>query len=176
MSIRTAAIVIDNFLSEDQWSWIQSNLSDYMNTEEFVENVHEPYKTSIGWIKDKLSSFDFFNEHWNANLDSWSFINTLPPNIDRESSGTGYHIDFGGFVYYIHPTWDESWGGNLLFQNCDVDKIEPKPNRFVWINPKVPHGIEVVNDTATHNRITIVGWPEGCIEYPEATQQINITY
>ena len=108
--------------------------------------------------------------------DSWSFINTLPPNIDRESSGTGYHIDFGGFVYYIHPTWDESWGGNLLFQNCDVDKIEPKPNRFVWINPKVPHGIEVVNDSATHNRITIVGWPEGCIEYPEATQQINITY
>jgi len=60
MSIRTAAIVIDNFLSEDQWNWIQSNLSDYMNTEEFVENVHEPYVTSIGWIKDKLSSFDFF--------------------------------------------------------------------------------------------------------------------
>jgi len=104
MSIRTAAIVIDNFLSEDQWNWIQSNLSDYMNTEEFVENVHEPYVTSIGWIKDKLSSFDFYQEHWNVNLDSWSFINTLPPNIDRESSGTGYHIDFGGFVYYIHPT------------------------------------------------------------------------
>ena len=71
---------------------------------------------------------------------------------------------------------DSSWGGHLLFQDCDVDKIEPKPNRFVWINPKVPHGIEVVNDTATHNRITIVGWPEGCVEYPDATQQINITY
>ena len=82
-------------------------------------------------------NFDFFNE-----LECqyrFSFINTLPPNIDRESSGTGYHIDFGGFIYYIHPTWDSSWGGHLLFQNCDVDKIEPKPNRFVWINPKVPH-------------------------------------
>ena len=176
MSTRTAAIVIDDFLSDDKWNWIQGNLEDYLNTTEFVENIHEPYRTSIGWIKEKLSSFDFYNEHWNVNLNSWSFINTLPPNIDRESSGTGYHIDFGGFVYYIHPTWDSSWGGHLLFQDCDVDKIEPKPNRFVWINPKVPHGIEVVNDTATHNRITIVGWPEGCVEYPDATQQINITY
>ena len=176
MSVRTAAIVIDNFLPEEKWNWIQSNLSDFLNTDEFVENVHEPYKTSIEWIKQKLSTFDFYNDHWDVNLNSWSFINTLPPNIDRESSGTGYHIDFGGFVYYIHPTWDSTWGGNLLFQNCDVDKIEPKPNRFVWINPKVPHGIEVVNDSATHNRITIVGWPEGCVEYPNATQQINITY
>ena len=46
-----------------------------MNTDEFVENVHEPYKTSIGWIKEKLRSFDFYQEHWNVNLDSWSFIN-----------------------------------------------------------------------------------------------------
>ena len=176
MSTRTAAIVIDNFLSADQWNWIQDNISEYMNTDTFIENRDDPYSVAIQWIKEKLSSFDFYQEHWNTNLLSWSFINTLPPNIDRESSGTGYHIDFGGFVYYVHPTWDSSWGGNLLFQDCNVDKIEPKPNRFVWINPKIPHGIEVVNDTATHNRITIVGWPEGCVEYSGATQQINSTY
>jgi len=174
MSTRTAAIIIDDFLSEDKWNWIQSNVDDYLNTNEFVENIHEPYKTTIGWIKEKLFELDLFQEHWNSTIDGWSFINTLPPNVDRESSGTGYHIDFGGFVYYVHPTWDSSWGGNLKFENCDVGKIEPAPNRFVWINPKVPHGIEVVNDTATHNRITIVGWPEGCVEYPDATQQINI--
>lgn len=176
MSERTAAIVIDNFLTNDQWNFVQSDIANYLNTSEFVENRDEPYATCVGWIKDKLSSFSFFNEHWNTNLETWSFINSLPPNVNRESSGNGYHIDFGGFVYYIHPTWNKSWGGNLLFQNCNVDKIEPKPNRFVWINPKVPHGIEVVNDSATHNRITIVGWPEGCIEYPDATQQINIIY
>lgn len=176
MSIRTAAIIIDNFLSDDKWEYIQSHVNGYLNTSEFVENRDDPYSTCIGWIKEKLATFDFHNEHWNVNLDTWSFINALPPNIDRESSGTGYHIDFGGFVYYIHPTWDSSWGGHLLFQDCDVDKIEPKPNRFVWINPKVPHGIEVVNDTATHNRVTIVGWPEGCVEYVDADQQINISY
>jgi len=176
MSTRTAAIVIDDFLSDDQWNYVQNNISEYMNTPEFVENRNDPYPSCVTWIREKLSTFNFFNEHWNTNLDTWSYINTLPPNINRESLGTGYHIDFGGFVYYIHPTWNSSWGGHLLFQECDVDKIEPKPNRFVWINPNVPHGIEVVNDTATHNRITIVGWPEGCVEYPDATQQINITY
>jgi len=166
--------VIDNFLPRNQWNWIQENLSEYMNADTFVENRNEPYPTAIEWIKERLSTLDFYQEHWNSNLVSWSFINTLPANIDRESSGTGYHIDFGGFVYYAHPTWQSSWGGNLLFQNCDVEKIDPKPNRFVWINPKVPHGIEMVNSSATHNRITIVGWPEGCIEYPAATRQINI--
>ena len=175
MSTRTAAIVIDNFLSEDQWDWIQNNLSEYLNSDAFIENRNEPYPTTIEWIKQKLSTLNFYQDHWNSNLISWSFINSLPSNIDRESSGTGYHIDFGGFVYYAHPSWDDSWGGNLLFQNCDVEKIEPKPNRFVWINPKVPHGIEVVNSSATHNRITVVGWPEGCVEYPNATQKINIS-
>ena len=174
ITMRTAAVVIDNFLPQDKWDWIQDNITGYLNTEQFVENIHEPYRTSIGWIKDRLMELDLFQEHWNSNLDSWSFINTLPPNIDRESSGTGYHIDFGGFVYYVHPTWDSSWGGHLKFENCDVDEIVPVPNRFVWINPKVPHGIGVVHDTATHNRVTIVGWPEGCVEYPNASMQINI--
>ena len=68
MSERTAAIVIDNFLTDDQWSFVQSNLGNYLNTSEFVENRDEPYVTCIGWIKDKLSSFDFFNEHWNTCL------------------------------------------------------------------------------------------------------------
>ena len=175
MSTRTAAIVIDNFLSDEKWDYIQNNISDYLNASEFIENRNSPYTDCVTWIKEKLKTFDFHNEHWNINLDTWSFINSLPPDVDRESSGTGYHIDFGGFVYYVHPSWDSSWGGNLKFENCDVEKIEPTPNRFVWINPKVPHGIEVVNDSATHNRITIVGWPEGCVEYSDATQQINIS-
>lgn len=176
MNKRTAAIIIDNFLVGDKWNYIQNNIADYLNTKEFAENRNDPYANCITWIKEKLSKLNIFQEHWNSNLDIWSFINTLPPNIDRESSGTGYHIDFGGFVYYIHPTWNSSWGGHLLFQNCDIEKIEPKPNRFVWINPKVPHGIEPVNSNASHNRITIVGWPEGCVEYDNATQKISTSY
>jgi hypothetical protein len=175
MSQRTAAIVIDDFLTNDQWQYIQNNLNDYINTKEFVENKNDPYKQTIEWIKEKLKSLDIWREHWNQTIDMWSYINSLPPNIDRESSGNGFHSEFGGFVYYIHPIWDSSWGGHLKFKDCSVSQIDPKPNRFVWINPVVLHGIEVVNSNAKNNRITIVSWPEGCVEYEKATQIINIT-
>ena len=83
MAIRTAGIIMDNFLSNDKWEYIQSHIDEYLNSSEFVENRNDPYSTCIGWIKEKLATFDFHNEHWNVNLDTWSFINTLPPNIDR---------------------------------------------------------------------------------------------
>lgn len=175
MSQRTAAIVIDNFLSNEQWSYIQSNLSKYFNTTTFVEDRDGPYGNSILWIKEKLKSLRIWREHWENTIDMWSYINSLPPGIDRESSSNngGYHSEFGGFVYYIHPVWDPSWGGHLKFKDCSVSQIEPKPNRFVWINPAVFHGIEVVNSNTKNNRITVVGWPEGCIEYDKATIKIN---
>ena len=175
MSQRTAAIVIDNFLSNDQWSYIQDNLSKYLNTTTFVEDRDEPYGSCIFWLKEKLKSLGIWREHWENTIDMWSYINTLPPGINRESSSDngGYHSEFGGFVYYAHPSWDSSWGGYLKFKDCSVPKIEPKPNRFVWINPAVWHGIEVVNSNSKHNRITVVGWPEGCVEYDKATIKIN---
>lgn len=173
--MRTAAIVIDNFLSNDKWIYIQNNLSQFMNSSEFIENRETPYPKTLGWIKSELQRIHIWQEHWNSMFDSYSYINSCPPNIDRESSGSngGFHKEFGGFVYYMHPTWNSSWGGHLKFKDCDVSKIEPKPNRFVWINPAIWHGIEVVNSNASHNRITIVGWPEGCVEYSAASQRIN---
>ena len=39
MSTRTAAIVIDDFLSDDKWEYIQSHINGYLNTSEFVENT-----------------------------------------------------------------------------------------------------------------------------------------
>lgn len=175
METRTAAIVIDNFLSESQWQYIQSNLDGYLHASTFTEDRNDPYNNSILWIKEKLQSLGLWQEHWELMIDNFSFINTLPSGIDRESSGgnDGYHSEFGGFVYYAHPTWDSSWGGHLKFKDCNITQIEPKPNRFVWINPAVWHGIEVVNSNAEHNRITIVGWPEGCVEYAHASLRIN---
>lgn len=177
MSQRTAAIVIDNFLSNEEWQYIQSNTNQYLHSNEFVEDKNELYSKCIEFIKQRLKSLDIWREHWENTIDIWSYINSLPSGIDREVSGGngGYHSEFGGFVYYIHPSWNSSWEGHLKFKNCSVEKIEPKPNRFVWINPAVWHGIEVVNSNASHNRITIVGWPEGCIEYDKATIKINTT-
>jgi hypothetical protein len=175
MSRRTAAIVIDNFLSNSQWQYIQNNISDYLHNDQFLENRNDPYDQIIVWIKEKLKSLGIWRDHWNNTIDMWSYINSLPSGIDRESSSNngGYHSEFGGFVYYAHPSWDLSWGGHLKFKDCSTSQIDPKPNRFVWINPAVWHGIEVVNSNASHNRITVVGWPEGCIEYDKATIKIN---
>ena len=177
MSQRTAAIVIDNFLEENKWNFVQENNSQYLNNKTFIEDKGDLYLWILSWIKEKLKSIDIWREHWESTIDMWSYINSLPPGVDRESSSNngGYHSEFGGFVYYAHPSWDPSWGGHLKFKDCSIEKIEPKPNRFVWINPAVLHGIEVVNSNALHNRITVVGWPEGCIEYPNASIIINTT-
>jgi|SRR5210317_731376 hypothetical protein len=178
MEERTAAIVIDNFLSESKWQYIQNNIDEYLHSQFFVEDRNDPYPQVIEWIKEKLQSIDVWNDHWKNTIDSWSFINTLPAGVDRESSGGngGYHSEFGGFVYYIHPSWESDWGGHLKFKDCNISQIDPTPNRFVWINPAVWHGIEVVNLNAKHNRITVVGWPEGCVEYEDCSIKINTLY
>ena len=174
--MRTAALIFDNFLSEDKWNYIQEIVSnsDYLKTEDFREWKDSFYQQILDWIKERLKELDIWREHWDHTIDMWSYINSLPPGIDRESSGDGYHSEFGGLVYYIHPKWNPDWGGHLYFKNCDVEKIVPEPNRFVWINPVVPHKIEVVNENAENNRITVVSWPEGCVESSFATQTINI--
>lgn len=173
--MRTASIVIDNFLPLNKWNQIQNNINPYLHLNTFTEEKSELYSQCIQWIKDELRSKNIWNDHWDQTIDMWSYLNSLPANVDREASGEngGYHSEFGGFVYYIHPSWNSTWGGHLKFKDCDVERIEPKPNRFVWINPAVLHGIEVVNSNAQHNRITIVGWPEGCVEYDSATIKIN---
>ena len=176
--MRTAAIVIDNFLEEYQWQNIQQKISagNYLTAANFEENREQPYGEIMIMLTDKLRMLGLWQEHWENTLTMWSYINTLPSGVDRESSGSndGYHSEFGGFVYYAHPSWNSSWGGHLKFKNCDIEKIEPSPNRFVWINPSVWHGIEIVDKSALHNRVTVVGWPEGCLEYADATLQINI--
>jgi len=173
--MRTAAIVIDNFLSEEKWQDIQFTVlsSDFLRTEEFKEWKDSFYEKVLGWISDRTKELDIWRPHWEHTIPMWSYMNSLPPGIDRESAGGGYHTDFGGFVYYAHPSWNEEWGGHLKFKDCDIEKIVPSPNRFVWINPVVWHGIEVVNETAECNRITVVGWPEGCVEYDQASIKIN---
>lgn len=174
--MRTAAVVIDNFLSEEKWEVINNSVSssDFLNSDNFLEWRDTLYNQIIKWIEEKSKELDIWADHWGHTIPMWSFMNSLPPGIDRESSGEGYHTDFGGFVYYAHPSWNSDWGGHLKFKNCDVEKITPTPNRFVWINPAVWHGIEIVNDSAEHNRVTVVGWPEGCVETSHATQTINI--
>ena len=172
----TAAIAIDNFLDIDKWNTIQSGISQYLNSPKYSENRTSLHTQINSWIQEKLTSLNLWESTWEGDVKLFSSLNVLPKNIDVESSDPtngGYHREFGGYIYYIHPTWESSWGGNLKFRDCSVDKIEPKPNRFVWVNPNVWHGIEVVNNTASTNRITVVAWPAGTLQYASADIIIN---
>ena len=171
----TAAVVIDNFLTTDQWNTIQSGISAYLNSSTYTELRNSLHTQINDWIETKLTDLNLCQASWKDEIPLFSSINVGPPGVDRESSGEsgGYHVESGGYILYIHPTWDASWGGHLKFKDCDVEKIEPTPNRFVWVNPKIWHGIEVFNNTATTNRITVVAWPSGTVEYPSADLIIN---
>jgi hypothetical protein len=64
MQTRTAAIVIDNFLSESQWQYIQNNLGAYLNAPSFVEDRNDPYNNTIEFVARALgfdgSEFFFY--------------------------------------------------------------------------------------------------------------------
>ena len=172
----TAAIAIDNFLDSNKWNTIQSGITDYLTASQYSENRTSLHTQINSWIQGKLTSLNLWQSAWESDVKLFSSINVLPKDIDVESgdpSNGGYHREQGGYIYYIHPAWTSSWGGNLKFKNCSVDKIEPKPNRFVWVNPDIWHGIEVVNDTASTNRITVVAWPSGTLDYAGANLRIN---
>jgi hypothetical protein len=64
----------------------------------------------------------------------------------------------------------------LKFKDCEIAEIEPRPNRFVWINENIWHGIGTFNTQALHNRIAVVGWswPHKNIEGVNRTHIINI--
>ena len=172
----TAAVVIDNFLDSGKWNTIQSGISEYLNSSEYSENRTSLHTDINSWIKDKLKGLSLWQSSWDNDVKLFSSINVLPKDINVESSDPtngGYHREDGGYIYYIHPAWTSSWGGNLKFKDCSVTSIEPKPNRFVWVNPDIWHGVEVVNDTASTNRITVVAWPSGTVEYASADLIIN---
>ena len=172
----TASIAIDNFLDSDKWNTIQSGISSYLNVDTYT-NIGDPLRSQIeGWIEEKLRSLNLWQEPWKDEIKLFHGINVLPEGINVESSDPtngGYHREDGGYIYYIHPAWTSSWGGNLKLKNCSVAQIEPKPNRFVWVNPDIWHGVEVVNNTASTNRISVVAWPSGTVEYSDADLIIN---
>ena len=172
----TAAIAIDNFLDSNKWNTIQSGITDYLTASQYSENRTSLHTQINSWIQEKLTSLNLWQSAWESDVKLFSSINVLPKGIDVESgdpTNGGYHREQGGYIYYIHPLWESSWGGHLKLKDCSVDKIEPKPNRFVWVNPHVWHGVEVVNSTATINRITVVAWPSGTLDYAGANLRIN---
>ena len=94
-------------------------------------------------------------------------------------SGTGleWHSDTGwlaGYIYYMHPTWRASWGGELLVATdgapssatrvesvCETGGvfIYPRPNRLVLLRGGTLHCIKKVeNAAASAARTSVSGF------------------
>ena len=171
-----AAIAIDNFLSDEKWANIQSNISGYLNPSVYKDERDSLHEQINAWIEEKLRSLSLWQDPWSKEVSLFSSIISRPIGQNCESSDPnngGFHTEQGGYIYYAHPEWDSSWGGNLKFKDCDAEFLEPIPNRFVWVNPDVWHGIEVVGSNAQTSRVSVVAWPSGTVEYPDASVIIN---
>ena len=50
-----------------------------------------------------------------------------------------------------------------------------KPNRFVWMNPNVIHDVSTTSESATHSRVTNLGFLNSCFDLnPIGVEYINI--
>jgi hypothetical protein len=176
--MRTAALIFDNFLSEDKWNYTQELLSKkyYLNSDLPTREKDNLWGFLSKEIKQRLIDLDIWENNWDIDLLAGSYINVTTPIINVELCDNGYHQDDTGFVYYIHPSWNVEWKGMLKFKDCEMVEIEPKPNRFVWINENIWHGIGTFNTQALHNRIAVVGWswPHKNIEDVNCPHTINI--
>lgn len=111
----------------------------------------------------------------------WAAIEVCPW-IYPPGSALSLHWDgrvyTGGFTYFLHPSWDTHWGGELMvlpsreypaidpevfFGDSEDDGIglyiPPKPNRLVLIGPNRPHRIARVDRNAgSHVRLSVAGF------------------
>jgi hypothetical protein len=82
-------------------------------------------------------------------------------------------------VFYIHPHWDENWGGQLKITNAEDgqyrDGIFAKPNRFIWIDPSTLHDVTTTSEDIEHTRVANIAFLGGEIYVdPVGVDFINI--
>ena len=78
MSLRSAALIFDNFLSEDKWQHIAShvNESSFLFTDSFKEWRDPFYEEIIDWIDIRSKEVGIWQDHWEHTITLYSFINT----------------------------------------------------------------------------------------------------
>lgn len=147
--------------------------------------------TGIDVFVQQLLSHSETLEEWIGNIDiDWKFFNAKV-YLYPQGTGLTWHDDggnkTGSYAFYIHPSWNVQWGGDLLIANESTknhdyqlltitesenryDKhksievgvgqyIAPKPNRLVVIAGGNPHRINKVEPTAGDNiRSSISGF------------------
>ena len=88
-------------------------------------------------VFNRLKEIRLYQLHFDESIKLFGYNQFRPSNYGH-CNMYGPHIYNGGYVFYIHPHWEESWGGKLQITNAVEEEyrtgIFARPNRFVWID------------------------------------------
>lgn len=125
----------------------------------------EPCPPALRPLSEKLNAV-MSGSRPPVSLDPWTGF-TMSAWVYRRGAGLEWHSDRGwlaGYIYYAHPLWHSSWGGELLVgtdsasgrSGSDVDAacriggvfVHPSPNRLVLVRGGTWHCIKKVENAA----------------------------
>jgi len=154
MSERAYA-VIDGFLTpaqhRDLWTAFQRRVAspatapDWNRFNRATDGVADDDALPVlGVFSAKL--FALVRDDLPIALDPW-FGFSLSPWVYRTGMALNWHDDAGyaaSYVYYTHPAWDASWGGDLVVASGGDVVIDPRPNRLVLLRGGTRHCIRKI--------------------------------
>jgi hypothetical protein len=179
MSCRSS-ILIDNFLPQEQFDALSlkvSTSSCYVNNE-FAELKDDLWQEAYGLVFERLKQLGMYQIHFEESVKLFGYNQFRSSNYGHGNM-YGPHIDNGGYVFYIHPDWNEDWGGQLQIINAEEEVyrngIFAKPNRFIWIDPSTLHDVTTTSSNTSHARVANIAFLGGEMNVdPVGTDFINI--
>jgi hypothetical protein len=179
MSCRSA-ILIDNFLSEEKFNIISTKVAatTHYTNNEFAETKDSLWEEIYILVLDRLKEIGLYQEHFAESVKLFGYNQFRPKNYGH-GNFNGPHTDHGGYVFYVHPHWDEHWEGQLKITYAEEEQyrtgIFAKPNRFIWMNPDTFHDVTTTSLDTTHARVTNIAFLGGDIFVdPVGVNFINI--
>ena len=176
-----SAILIDNFLEQSKFDTLSAKVaasSEYYTTT--IQDTREAlFEEAYGLVFERLKEIGLYQTHFAESVKLFGYNQFRPAN-EGYGNFNGPHFDHGGYVFYIHPDWDESWEGKIKITNADVEEyrtgIYAKPNRFIWIEPGTFHDVTTTASNTTHARVANIAFLGGNINIdPVGITFINIS-
>ncbi len=63
-------------------------------------------------------------------------------------------------IYYCNPKWNINFGGETVFTNPEknniIQSVNPRPNRLIIFNGKIPHVARGISKTCPYMRVTLM--------------------
>ena len=175
-----SSIIIDNFLPQNIFDDLSSKVASATNykNNEFAELKDELWIECYTAVFNRLKEIGMYQIHFDESIKLFGYNQFRPSNYGHGNM-YGPHVDNGGYVFYIHPDWDESWEGKLKITNAVEEEyrtgIFAKPNRFIWIDPSTLHDVTSTSETITHARVANIAFLGGEMYVdPVGTDFINI--